>query len=424
MTPLEKAMLDSILAVEQDISRRSAAKQVSETLEDFSDKSKSFNNLGKIEGKEKFYAVRENANFKIENLQEVEGGFVVKDIVLLEDGLIPRRVLFEKGAMKAGFDKFQADEPNLLVNDSHNTIEESLLLGSLGSITKMRLEKFGDNNDKGRLMVDVFLDGENPATKWLLSLGGRMNKVLSEQGKEFNIFSVSAEVRMRGLDIVDFAGSFVLSAEEVEVLGMGIVFNPANISSFGTVDSLKSRKSLFLGEADEVQKSPIFNFLKKELMSKKDENLKKTEEELQAEELRKQEALEEEKKKEEEGKGEDEGGDEDGKDEGGDDEEGEGEGDEGEDGDDEEEEGKGDESADKSTADTLKELLKSTKTAIELAESLKEDNQSMKKEIEELRTTLDKSGDGNVLSRTPNGKKAKKLSLAQTTARDGNKSQY
>lgn len=475
MNPLEIAVLEAWGLVKSDIESRKAAKEVAEISEDFSNTAKAVENYKEINFDiQKFSAIQGEA-FSTTNLQKVEGGYKAENIVLLEDGYILRRVLFKRGAMKKGFEEWKKEgRKPMLVNNSHIAIEWDLMNGALGAITDMRLEKIDKKKDgehKYRVVVDIFLDEKNPATQWIVDFGNRMNQLLAKEGEQANIFSVSAEVLLKGIDFVDFAGSFVMSAESVGFTGMGIVFNPANVSSFGTVESLSSKIKQnhgFLGEKDDLVKSPLFNILKQNSMKKEElaelanllakASLSEEEKKRLTELQDKQEETEADTNVDETTQDSDESNEETSEgtkdvqtDKSEDDVDGETSTDEPEDKTSEEEVSEGDEpeedvseddkseeevSEDEDSDKELKklsnaklnklssaELLKLTETAISLASKQAKEVAKLSKEVTHLREAMDAAG-GEILTRTPNTKSGvgEKLSRAQKVSKYGTNS--
>lgn len=284
MNPLEEAIYNEILEVEDSIEARKKIKQGNEELENFNDQKRKVFSLGdkdfaqKVkkaqENKEEFSVVTEyTMAFGYEDLKEVDGGYET-EVVLLEDGYIPGRVVFTKKSTAGAVKQWGENKQKLLVDDSHIRIDTSILLGSLGAITELKTVKFakeeGGKKDRTRAMATVFLDKSNPATQYIVEMGRKMNEQLKKAGKNYAIFSVSAEIEFDDYEFKEFGQDFVPYIDEYRFTGMAICFNPANLSSFGTVADL-SEKGLNIKDALNLNDEQVIllnNLLKQINMSK------------------------------------------------------------------------------------------------------------------------------------------------------------
>lgn len=287
MNPTEEAIFGEILQVEEDIQRRREIKNKNEKEESFSSKLERKLSLSDDTFIKKAREAEANktklsvatefkASFNPGDLKEVEGGYQV-EVLLLEDGYIPGRVVFQKGSTERAVEAWSGSRPKLLVNDSHVGIDMSIALGTLGAITDMRSEKFAgqgkDKKDRTRAYATVFLNAKNPITQYIVDTGREMNKHLKARGKEYAIFSVSAEVEFDRFAFTEFGDDFVFSADSYQFTGMAICFNPANLSSFGTADlsatdtatsrlaDLNLTPEEITSLSEKIKKSPILSYL-------------------------------------------------------------------------------------------------------------------------------------------------------------------
>lgn len=397
MNQLHKALKRKHEEIRANVQNRKAAKEVAEATEDFS-----INKKGKTQSFS--LSMSKDVNFT-----EVQGGYEAR-VLLLEDGYIFNRVVFDKGSTKKAVQAFK--EP-LLLNDSHLGIEYSLVLGSIGAVTNIEYEVFGKKGDKYRAWATIFVDEANPAGKWLVDLSREMKRLTGD-----NILSVSAEVNFKDVELQDFAGRFEYIVSDYEFTGMAFCANPANVSSFETVElsnflkEIKMRKDK---EKEQVQLNEEQEDAKKtseeveeEVVNEEEENIDEKQD--QDKEGEKEGDVEEEEKESVEKKEEDEE----------DEEEPEGEG---EIEDEEEDEGAEEEEEEPKEEGELKEavmnLSSQVQTLTDDLEVLKSTNKQLEKKLSAYQNALDKVG-GDVFSREPDkGEKQDELTTAQKISKYG-----
>lgn len=412
MNPLQQAVLDKFLEVAQRIEREKVVKEMAEKLEGFSNgnifKDKKLVNIDKAFKEQTDLTgsfsriISSNA---VGQFKKVDGGYE-SEVVLFEDGYILNRIVIEKGANEEASKRFKKNKKALLVNDTHIQIEDSLLLGNLGAITKMRTEKFGENEDRTRTFATFFLDERNPVVRWLVDFGNDMNNLLKKEGIDLNIYSVSSEIKFNNFEWRVFANSFVGYTSDFDFTGMGICFDPAVLECFGSVDSLSKNKNIFniLENSEMAKKKKEEKLSEEEVVETTETETEEVENESESEsevvmqqEEQGKEEQEEEKQEEEKEKEEEE--------------------------EKEEKEEEKEEVTEEQDNSKVKELEAKVEALTSIAEKSLRISEESAKTLEEYKKTIDSLG-GEVLSRTPKKPESNQLSKAQQASKLGNKSGY
>lgn len=147
-------------------------------------------------------------------------------VTFLEDGYCEaNNFVLPKGATKRAVDAFNKAGKPILVNDSHTQIHESLLLATLGTITEMKTETFGDKNDKTRALAKVTMRKNHALSGTMIDLT-----------RDVEGLSVSSEFEYNraDADVIDFGGEKVIQINDMKFTGMAICLQPAIANTFGT----------------------------------------------------------------------------------------------------------------------------------------------------------------------------------------------